>query len=120
MTAKRPKTIRERGLTSAGYTALLADVVGVLESARHAAARSINVVMTATYWEIGRRIVEEEQRGTSRARYGEELVDLLSKDLTGLFGRGFGRRNVFQMRAFYLTYRDTPRATAGAGPPPRG
>ncbi len=102
------------GRARAGYPALLADVLGVLETARTVAARSINTVMTATYWDIGRRIVEEEQRGASRAQYGEELLDRLSKDLTSTHGRGFGRRNLFQMRAFYLTYRFPTGATTAS------
>src|SRR3990167_3142829 len=60
--------------------------------------------MTATYWEIGRRIVEHEQRGVKRAEYGEFLLKELGKDLTARFGRGFGWRNLFQMRGFYLAY----------------
>lgn len=68
-------------------------------------ARSVNAIMTATYWEIGRRIFEIEQKGEQRAEYyGKEIVDRLAKDLTDKFGRGFGRRNLFQMRAFYLAY----------------
>jgi predicted nuclease of restriction endonuclease-like (RecB) superfamily len=62
--------------------------------------------MTATYWGIGRRIVEQEQHGAARAGYGEELIVRLSDDLKTRFGRGFGRANLFQMRAFYLTYRE--------------
>jgi len=60
--------------------------------------------MTATYWEIGRRIVEFEQGGTERAAYGEALVERLSEDLTGRFGRGFSRQNLGQMRAFYRAW----------------
>ena len=63
--------MRSRG---GGYEAVLADVVRLVEVARGAAARSVNAVMTATYWAIGRRIVEEEQRGAARAGYGEQLV----------------------------------------------
>jgi len=80
------------------YEAVLAGVTALLESARHAAARSVNAVMTATYWEIGRRIVEEEQRGKERADYGEQLVTRLAKDLTSRCGRGFRYRNLYQMR----------------------
>jgi predicted nuclease of restriction endonuclease-like (RecB) superfamily len=58
--------------------------------------------MTATYWEIGRRIVEHEQGGRDKAKYGDAVIDRLAKDLTERFGRGFGRRNVFLIRAFYL------------------
>ena len=77
----------------------------LLEAARRNAARAVNALMTATYWEIGRRIVEFEQQGKDRAGYGEQLLDQLSVDLTSRFGRGFGRRNLFQIRAFYLAYR---------------
>jgi len=86
------------------YEAVLAGVTALLESARHAAARSVNAVMTATYWEIGRRIVEEEQRGKERADYGEQLVTRLAKDLTSRCGRGFRYRNLYQMRQFYMAY----------------
>src|SRR5882724_3265979 len=82
------------------YGAVLADVVRLIETAHGAAARSVNAVMTATYWAIGRNLVEEEQRGATRAGYGEELVVNLSLDLKARFGRGFGRANLFQMKAF--------------------
>lgn len=88
------------------YEAVLADVVGLVEGARHASARAVNSLITATYWSIGRRIVEQEQHGSARADYGAALVDRLATDLTSRFGRGFGRRNLFQMRAFFLAYRE--------------
>ena len=59
--------------------------------------------MTASYWEIGRRIVEAEQQGKRRAGYGEQLMERLSSDLTRQFGRGFSRQNLQQMRSFFLT-----------------
>jgi predicted nuclease of restriction endonuclease-like (RecB) superfamily len=90
--------------TSKPYDAMLSEVIGLLETARRAAARSVNAVMTATYWQIGRRIVEAEMGGKARAGYGEQLIDRLSADLTARFGRGFSRRAVYQMRAFYITY----------------
>jgi hypothetical protein len=71
---------------------------------------------------VGRRIVEEEQAGQARAGYGELLIEHLSSDLTSRFGRGFGRRNLFQMRAFYLAYADilqTPSAHSAAGSKPK-
>jgi predicted nuclease of restriction endonuclease-like (RecB) superfamily len=98
-----------------GYVEVLADVSRLVEVGRRASARSVNAVMTTTYWAIGRRLVEQEQRGAARAGYGEEMVLKLSRDLSSRFGRGFGRANLFQMRAFYLAYRDSlPEA---AGPP---
>jgi len=88
----------------AGYDALLADVVSAIEDARRAAARSVNAVMTATYWLVGQRIVEREQEGAARARYGEALLERLSADLARRFGRGFSVRNLRQMRAFYMAW----------------
>ena len=90
---------------SAEYGGLIGGIAELLEAARRNAARTVNALMTATYWEIGRRIVEFEQQGKDRAGYGEQLLDQLSVDLTSRFGRGFGRRNLFQIRAFYLAYR---------------
>jgi len=82
------------------YGEIQAAIVALLETARRV-ARSINAAMTATYWEIGRRIVEFEQGGAERAAYGDALVGRLAKDLTRRFGRGFSRQNLWQMRAFY-------------------
>ncbi|HEY9628042.1 MAG TPA: PDDEXK nuclease domain-containing protein [Coleofasciculaceae cyanobacterium] len=90
--------------TADPYPTVLSAVVELMEAARRAAARSVNAIMTATYWEIGRRIVEMEQRGESRAEYGKQIIDRLAKDLSEQFGRGFQRSNLFQMRSFYLTY----------------
>src|SRR5438874_2270600 len=85
-----------------GYQAVLTNVVELLESARRTSARAVNAVMTATYWEIGRRIVEGEQGGENRAAYGERLIERLSFDLKERYGRGFSVINLQQMRKFYL------------------
>lgn len=84
------------------YQRFLADIQNLLHQSRCAAARSVNAVMTATYWEIGRRIVVFEQEGQKRAKYGEELLQKLSADLTRDLGRGFSRDNLELMRRFYL------------------
>ncbi len=89
-----------------GYDAVLSGVSELLESARRTTVRATNAIMTATYWEIGRRIVEYEQRGKQRAEYGETLLKRLSVDLTKRFGRGFGLSNLKQIRKFYLNYED--------------
>jgi len=60
--------------------------------------------MTATYWEIGRRIVELEQEGAARAKYGDELIKQLANDLSSQFGRGFGVVNLSQMKRFFLVW----------------
>lgn len=91
-------------IPAADYGGLLGDVVLLLESARHTAARAVNSVMTATYWEIGRRIVESEQGGEGRADYGQELLKRLADDLTARFGRGFSDRSLYKMRLFYLSH----------------
>lgn len=83
------------------YKRLLSGVENLLDAARHAAARSVNSVITTTYWEVGRRIVEFEQEGRERAVYGQGLLKKLSLDLGHRFGRGFGIVNLSQMRLFY-------------------
>jgi hypothetical protein len=69
--------------------------------------------MTTTYWRIGERIFEQEQRGGERVGYGERIVEQLAGDLSARFGRGFSRANVFQMRQFYLTYRAKVQTSSG-------
>jgi hypothetical protein len=90
------------GIADDAYESVLADVSDLLESAQRAAARSVNAVMTASYWAVGRRIVEEEQRGRRRAEYGEQLVTRLAKDLTRRYGRGFGYRNLLGVTQLVL------------------
>lgn len=89
---------------AAGYDAMLSAVVGLLDEARRSSSRVVNSIMTATYWEVGRRIVEHEQGGKGRAGYGEELLQRLSVDLAARFGRGFSRQNLQRFRKFYLSY----------------
>ena len=86
------------------YQAVFGDVSKIIDAARDSAARSVNAAMTAAYWLIGLRIVEFEQSGEERAEYGAALIERLSEDLTGRFGRGFSRQNVQNMRLFYLSY----------------
>src|SRR5271166_2996131 len=86
------------------YDNIRTGIVELLKAARSAAARNVNSIMTAAYWEIGRRIVTLEQGGEHRAEYGEQLIEQLSVDLTRQFGRGFGRANLWQMRAFYRAW----------------
>lgn len=89
-------------LSGPGYGHLVSNISDLLERARRSATRSVNAILTATYWEIGHRIVEYEQKGELRAGYGEELLARLSQDLAARHGRGFSERNLRQMRAFYL------------------
>jgi len=82
------------------YTA----VKELLHNARNKVYQTINSTMTQTYWEIGRRIVKEEQSGEDRAEYGKSLLKALSYQLTQEFGRGLSVDNLEKMRKFYLVY----------------
>jgi hypothetical protein len=104
---------KQKSQKMAGYDAVLKGVAGLLESARRASARAANAIMTATYWEIGRRIVEHEVKGRGRAEYGKQLIDNLSEDLTTRFGRGFGRSNLFQIHSFYIAYSEIVQTVSG-------
>jgi predicted nuclease of restriction endonuclease-like (RecB) superfamily len=84
------------------YDGLVSSISDLLEHARRTAARSLNSILTATYWEVGRRIVEFEQGGKARASYGEDLLERLGNDLSRQCGRGFSRQSLQRMRTFYL------------------
>jgi predicted nuclease of restriction endonuclease-like (RecB) superfamily len=84
------------------YGRLVSEISHLLEQSRRLAARSVNAILTTTYWEIGRRIVEHEQLGEPRAEYGDALLQRLAADLTTGHGRGFSRVNLQQMRLLYL------------------
>jgi predicted nuclease of restriction endonuclease-like (RecB) superfamily len=87
-------------------TLYINDIKAILLQARTIAYQAINSAMTEAYWHIGKRIVEEEQQGNDRAKYGEHLLTELSKNLTAEFGKGFSTANLRNMRQFYLTYLD--------------
>ena len=94
------------------YDELLVSISELLEESRKLTVRSVNTVITATYWEIGKRIVKNEQGGAKRAEYGTALLERLGKDLTNRFGRGFSPSNLLRMRRFFLVYsRDDKSAT---------
>lgn len=82
------------------------DIRKLICSARTTVARGVDLVQVHTNFEIGRRIVEQEQLGKGRAVYGEEIIKALASRLTGEFGRGFSASNLAYMRSFYLFYQD--------------
>ena len=84
----------------------------LLKKARQKAIYSVNQTMVYTYYEIGKIIVEEEQKGKIRAEYGKRILQELSHRLTNEFGKGFSQRNLEQMRQFYLTYSKTQTVSA--------
>ena len=105
---QRKKSAVARASHRAGrsnYRAWSGGIAALLAEARRQSARSVNAILTATYWEIGRRIVEYLQSGESRAGYGEEILHRLSADLTKEFGRGYSIRNLRSFRNFYLGWR---------------
>jgi len=85
---------------------LVTDIQNILHTARAKSYAAVNFAMVEAYWQIGRRIVEEEQRGKGRADYGAQLIQSLSKSLTDDFGRGFSGANLRSFRQFYLTFPD--------------
>lgn len=86
--------------SKSNYSHLFGNISSLLEEARRKTVRQINTVMVETYWQVGRLIVEEEQKGQEKAKYGEYLIKKLSQDLTKKFGRGFDVANVWNIRQF--------------------
>ncbi len=84
--------------------ALVDDIRQLIIAGRARVVTVVNVAMVSTYWEIGRRIVEEEQQGSQRAEYGKYLLQELSRALSQEFGKGFNVTNLYLMRRFYLAF----------------
>jgi predicted nuclease of restriction endonuclease-like (RecB) superfamily len=99
---------------------LVKEIRDLVQSARRTAAQNVNTLQVVTNFEIGRRIVEYEQRGSKRAAYGKQIFDDLSQKLTTEFGKGFSTRNLRYMRDFYVEYHDTvpqiPQTVSGKLP----
>lgn len=85
---------------------LVDDVKLIVEKGLREAYRSVNTVSILTYWNVGKRIVEEEQHGESRASYGKHLIDLLSHELSQVYPKGYSPRNLRDYRQFYLCFKD--------------
>lgn len=97
---KRPA--KQKISKAANYNGLLKEISSLISEARSYTVKSVNSILTATYWHIGRMIIEHEQGGKHRAEYGKRVIEKLSADLTHKFGRGFTQRNIWNMRQFYL------------------
>ena len=85
---------------------VLNDIRRIIEDGRRQAYAAAGQIAIATYWNIGRRIVEEEQNGQERAKYGTKLIANLAQQLTLEYGSGFGQRSLEQYRRFYLSFKD--------------
>lgn len=86
------------------YHQLIDSINQLLQQGRQQAAIAVNYHIVHTYWEIGRYIVEYEQKGELKQEYGTKLIDILSTDLSNKFGKGFSRSNLFNFRKFYLLF----------------
>jgi Holliday junction resolvasome RuvABC ATP-dependent DNA helicase subunit len=96
--------MKNKEISPKSYSNLFDRIVNILVEARTKVVREINKTQVLAYWEIGREIVEFEQKGQLRAEYGEELLKELSVDMTVRFEKGFSERNLRNMRAFYLNF----------------
>jgi predicted nuclease of restriction endonuclease-like (RecB) superfamily len=97
------------------YTSLVQDIGTILEQGRKQVYIKINNILVKTYFEIGYRIVEFEQKGDKRAEYGSNLLKNLSEDLTKGYGKGFSVQNLENMRKFYL-YKGISQTVSGILP----
>jgi len=77
-------------------------IVYIVENARKLSIKAVNAAMVQAYWQIGKLIVEYEQKGKERAEYGHFIIQALSLKLTHQYGTGFDRRNLWYMKKFYL------------------
>lgn len=85
---------------------LLKELHEIISSARQAVNKNVNTIQVLTNFEIGHRIIENEQKGEKRAEYGKTLIKILADKLTKEFGSGFSKRNLEYMRHFYLEYKN--------------
>ncbi len=87
-------------------TRFFTEISALLQQGRNKAYRSVNAIMVETYWQMGKRIVEEEQQGQNRAGYGDFLITNLSRHLSATFGNGFSEANLRNIRQLYLVFTD--------------
>ena len=80
---------------------IVADARTIIDSARAAARRAVNVTLVVRNWLLGRRIAEEELQGKGRADYGKQIVAMLSKELSSAYGKGFGKQELYKYVQFY-------------------
>lgn len=96
--------MKDKEMTTKSYNNLIDRIAEILKEARSKVVREINKAQVLAYWEIGREIVEFEQKGKTRGEYGERLIERLSMDMTKNFGRGFSPTNLKMMRLFYQSF----------------
>lgn len=95
----------EKEKTTSLYKAdFIQEIKQIITQARQKAYAAINSAMVEAYWQMGKRIVEQEQQGKDRADYGSQLLKSLSKELTAEFGKGFSVNSLYYYRQFYLAF----------------
>jgi predicted GNAT family N-acyltransferase len=102
--ANRPKNQPADATSENEYGSLFRDIAEIIKESRKQVQQTVNLAMVESYWQIGRLIIEHEQRGESRATYGSRLLAKLSEYLTREFGKGFDITNLRNMRRFYLAF----------------
>ncbi len=103
-TANQSGIVMIRGKVENAETGFVNEIKQLIFAAQKSAYSSIASIMLQTYWSIGKRIIEQEQKGKKRADYGTKLLKLLSFELTKEFGTGYSERNLRNFRKFYLFF----------------
>ena len=91
-------------VSSQSFNTLLADVRQIIEQGFQQAYHSVNQAMLHTYWNVGKRIIEDEQHGNRRAEHGKQQIKHLAEELVPQYGSSYNERNLYQFRNFYLTF----------------
>ena len=90
----------------AAISTIFSDVRNIIENGLRKAYQNANTVTVLTYWQVGRRIVEEEQQGEKRAEYGAQIINMLSAELCKIYAKGYSPRDLRAYRQFYLCFND--------------
>ena len=108
MSTAQADAVQKRSVSAVDNTVikLHARIRELIVNARQSVARGVDLIQVHTFFEIGRHIIQQEQKGARRADYGKELLTALAARLSAEFGRGFSRSNIAYMRGFYLAYHD--------------
>lgn len=102
---KFPGATMNNDITVASLSSVINEIKSIVMASRQRVIEQVNTELLQTYWNIGRVIVENEQKNQARADYGAQTLKLLSKSLTADLGKGFSRSNIYNMRQFYLTHK---------------
>ena len=98
--------MEEKKTIQTTMSTLINDVRSIVESGLRKAYQNANAITVLTYWQVGRRIVEEEQQGERRAEYGAQIINVLSANLRRTYAKGYTSRDLRAYRQFYLCFND--------------